>query len=603
MASWFTSTSVNIAEQVNKATSETLPTGEQDLALNLEICDLIRSKTVPAKDAMRALKKRIVSKNPNVQILALQLTDVCIKNGGIQFLIEIASREFVDTLALIIRQTDTNPDVKKLALENVQNWKNAFHGQIQLGYMETTYNTLKNEGFDFPYDTKKLNSSYIDTNAPPEWVDSDTCMISGTPFTFVNRKHHCRNCGGVFVQKYCSKSIALPHFGINIPVRVCDTCYDKITSGTSQLKSSVSANPSRPTGSALIEDEMDEDLKRALELSLAESKTNSVTFAAPAQPHISNQGTSTGNDDEDDEDEAFKAAIAASLREMESGSNKPSEETPSTHAVQSIDGLNGELSQAEIETIRAYTKKIETTSDTNAVPDFGKFYSEQRPKLLKSIQTSSAKYERALDINAKLQAVKRLYDSRLEERLSSAYGKQSLGPTSQSHHPYPSQSYSPYPTSYSPQQALESQRSGNGNLSTPSNATGTYPELQSMVSVPSYPPSTHHAIPVYNSEPNLASNISYAQPSAPVSGSITSHPSANGYPSSTYPSAVGEYSYPSLSTPSAPIAPQYASTHDEPSAPVYGQYNSSTSQSPTTSHSTAVITPSKPKEEPMLIEL
>lgn len=56
---------------LDKATSELLPAGAEDIALNLEICDQIRSKSVPAKDAMRALKRRLNHKNPNVQLLVL----------------------------------------------------------------------------------------------------------------------------------------------------------------------------------------------------------------------------------------------------------------------------------------------------------------------------------------------------------------------------------------------------------------------------------------------------------------------------------------------------------------------------------------------------
>jgi len=64
------------------------------------------------------------------------------------------------------------------------------------------------------------------------WVpddESDQCMACKTIFTVIRRRHHCRNCGGLFCGACSSKKFALLKAGFSDQVRVCDKCYDTLS--------------------------------------------------------------------------------------------------------------------------------------------------------------------------------------------------------------------------------------------------------------------------------------------------------------------------------------------------------------------------------------
>ncbi|XP_046340087.2 lateral signaling target protein 2 homolog [Haliotis rufescens] len=66
------------------------------------------------------------------------------------------------------------------------------------------------------------------THDPPHWVPDEVsplCMACRIPFTFVRRRHHCRNCGKIFCGRCSSNSVPLPHYGHAKPVRVCNRCF------------------------------------------------------------------------------------------------------------------------------------------------------------------------------------------------------------------------------------------------------------------------------------------------------------------------------------------------------------------------------------------
>lgn len=238
--------------KVEQATSELLPEANEDMQLNLEICDLIKGKHVAARDAMRSIKHRLENRNPNVQLLSLKLVDTCVKNCGMHFLQEIAGREFVDSLLLLIDTTTVPLQVRVKALEFIQLLAVNFQENHSFEYVCYTYVALRSRGFNFS-PPPPISKAIFDTQTAPEWKDAAECTKCRGTFSVTVRKHHCRNCGNVFCSSCSGKEIPIPSFGFNEPVRVCDYCESLIRA---------------PKKEHLADD----DLQMAIKLSLQESQ-------------------------------------------------------------------------------------------------------------------------------------------------------------------------------------------------------------------------------------------------------------------------------------------------------------------------------------------
>lgn len=427
-------------ELIKKATSETIPNGEVDLPVALETSDVIRSKKIPPRECMRCLKKRITAtaSNPNTQLSSWKLVDICIKNGGIPFIVEICSREFMDFLenTIVKYNNDGNEiefTIKKIFYELYITFKN----DSQLNYVSRVYDKLLNsKGVTFS-DELKGNvaeaKAMFDSKVPADWIDSDACMICSNKFSFLNRRHHCRSCGGIFCQEHSSNFIPLPDLGIYENVRVCDNCFSDYDSKKSSSPRKKYKKKHKKRN--IDNDEEDEQLRRAIELSLKESRGDAIE---PVVPVIEPERPASSNNVEEENDPELKAAIEASLREAEEERQRrerqqqqqqqqqqygqqPNYEQPIQQPViPSFDFSSEDEDAIYLFASMVEKMKTQTVAEVLQNDSAQRLYERvlaSKPKLNHALADKSQKYNSLLEMNGKISDIMNIYDNLLEKQL------------------------------------------------------------------------------------------------------------------------------------------------------------------------------------------
>jgi len=130
---------------------------EPNLALNMEICDLInnKKKNYPRYAAI-AIVNKINNRNPTVDLLALSLLDHCVKNCGYPFHLQISTKEFLNEL---VRRFPSQPPlgynpVESRILELIEQWnctlcENSRHKEDFKNIVEIK-KLLRFRGYRFP---------------------------------------------------------------------------------------------------------------------------------------------------------------------------------------------------------------------------------------------------------------------------------------------------------------------------------------------------------------------------------------------------------------------------------------------------------------------
>ncbi|KAJ5084474.1 hypothetical protein NUU61_009053 [Penicillium alfredii] len=130
---------------------------EPNLALNLEVADLINSKkgNAPRESAFEIVHF-INSRNQNVALLALALLDICVKNCGYPFHLQISTKEFLNEL---VRRFPERPPmrasrVQHRILESIEEWRQTIcqtsRYKEDLGFIRDMHRLLLYKGYAFP---------------------------------------------------------------------------------------------------------------------------------------------------------------------------------------------------------------------------------------------------------------------------------------------------------------------------------------------------------------------------------------------------------------------------------------------------------------------
>ncbi|CAF1321256.1 unnamed protein product [Adineta ricciae] len=227
----------------------------------VELCDVIKTQQVESKYIIQAIKGKLHHENPHVVLHTLECLESIMKNCGDSIHKELAQKDFMDDFKDFANKKSPER-IRNKVLQLIHCWSHGLGSQYQL--FTDAYTQMKAKNYDFPL-YKESEAMFKTENAASEQRGYRECFCCQQVFTAVIPKHHCRACGNLFCS---SKRCAVPKFHKDRQVRVCESCYEKLTTEIptsvlpSQKDSRSEANEDLQPALVISQSELDEEKKR-----------------------------------------------------------------------------------------------------------------------------------------------------------------------------------------------------------------------------------------------------------------------------------------------------------------------------------------------------
>ncbi|KAK9887205.1 hypothetical protein WA026_021048 [Henosepilachna vigintioctopunctata] len=144
--------STPIGIKIEQATDGSL--ASENWSLNMEICDLVNETEDGPRDAIKAIRKRLIQnagKNYTIIMYTLTVLETCVKNCGKRFQVLVCTKDFIQELVKLIGPKNDPPTaVQEKVLSLIQAWADAFLNQPEMSGVVIMYKDLKSKGIEFP---------------------------------------------------------------------------------------------------------------------------------------------------------------------------------------------------------------------------------------------------------------------------------------------------------------------------------------------------------------------------------------------------------------------------------------------------------------------